>query len=97
MKINFDKLIGIKIIVVYLIIHLTKNNFKMKKLMFNMKKLMGVILLSTWTFLFIFFCCSDGPIETPFKITSPILFSICFFVLFFTTPILSIYLMKNEK
>ncbi len=90
MKINFDKLIGIKIIVVYLIIHSTKNNFKMKKLM-------GVILLSTWTFLFIFFCCTDGPIETPFKVTSPILFSICFFVLFFTTPILSIYLMKNEK
>ena len=90
MKINFEKLISIKVIVVYLIIHSTKNNF-------NMKKLMGVILLSTWTFLFIFFCGTDGPIENPFTTTSPILISICFFVLFFTTPILSLYLMKNKK
>ena len=63
----------------------------------TMKKLMGVILLSTWTFLFIFFCGTDGPVELPFTITSPILVSVCFFIVFFTSPIISIYLMRDKK
>lgn len=62
-----------------------------------MKKLMGVILLSTWTFLFIFFCGSNGPIENPFTSTSPILIGVCFFIVFLTTPIVSVYLMRDKK
>lgn len=62
-----------------------------------MKKFMGVILLSTWTFLFIFFCGTDGPVENPFTDSSPIFISVCFFIVFFTTPIVSIYLMKDKK
>jgi hypothetical protein len=42
-------------------------------------------------------CATDGPMEIPAKPSSPILVAICFYVVIFGTPVLSIYLIKEKK
>jgi hypothetical protein len=42
-------------------------------------------------------CATDGPMQNPFGNSSPILVTICFYVIVFGTPFVSVLLMKEES
>jgi|GEM_PF-6616576 hypothetical protein len=62
-----------------------------------MKQFIGTLLFFSWLLVFILMCATDGPMEIPAKPSSPILVAICFYVVIFGTPVLSIYLIKEKK
>jgi hypothetical protein len=62
-----------------------------------MKQFIGTFLFFSWVLVFILMCATDGPMQNPFGNSSPILVAICFYVVIFGTPFLSVYLMKEKK
>jgi hypothetical protein len=62
-----------------------------------MKQFIAGFLFFSWLFVFILMCATDGPMQNPFGNSSPILIAICFYVVMFGTPFVSVLLMKEKS
>ncbi len=61
-----------------------------------MKKFMGFLLLSVWLFIVVLMCGEPTFTDTP-PIDTPVWVPICFLIIFFSSPFVSFYLMKDKK